>query len=128
MKATKITYWTATAIIALMMTFSAYAHFTQPMIKESFQHLGYPDYFRIELGMAKLIGAALLLIPVAARLKEWAYAGFTIVFVSAIISHISVGDPTEKTVMPALMLLILAVSYIAYHKLPAKKLATQPNS
>jgi len=63
MKKTKIIYWTSTAIIALFMCFSAFAHFANPAVKESFRHLGFPDYFRIELGTAKFIGVALLLIP-----------------------------------------------------------------
>jgi hypothetical protein len=33
-----------------------------------------------------------LLAPVPARLKEWAYAGFAINLVSALIAHLSVGD------------------------------------
>ena len=123
MKATKITYWVTSAVLALMMTFSAYAYFTQPTVKEGFHHLGFPDYFRIELGIAKLIGAALLLIPVAPRLKEWVYAGFTITFISAIISHIASNDPMQAKVMPGVMLAILAVSYITFHKINERKLA-----
>jgi hypothetical protein len=63
MKTLKITYWATTVIVALMMTYSAYAYLTQAALLQAFQHLGFPDYFRIELAVAKLIGAALLLIP-----------------------------------------------------------------
>ncbi len=46
-----------------------------------------PDYFRIELSWAKFAGLAALLVPmVPARLKEWAYAGFAIKLVSALIA------------------------------------------
>ena len=51
-----------------------------------------PAYFRIELSLAKLMGMDLLLAPVSARLKEWAYAGFAITLASALIAHLSVGD------------------------------------
>ena len=37
---------------------------------------GFTDYFRVELVWAKLLGAVLLLAPVPARLKEWAYGAF----------------------------------------------------
>jgi hypothetical protein len=74
MKAIKITYWISTALVALMMSFSAYAYVTNPTAKQGFQHLGYPDYFRIELAVAKLIGALVLLVPLNTRIKEWAYA------------------------------------------------------
>jgi uncharacterized membrane protein YphA (DoxX/SURF4 family) len=117
MKTTKIIYWIFTAIVALMMVFSAYAYLTQPKIAVGFQHLGYPAYFRVELAIAKLIGAALLLLPLGSRIKEWVYAGFTITFISAFIAHISSGDPAAKFAMPVIFLVILAVSYVAYHRL-----------
>ena len=43
---------------------------------EASTRLGFTDYFRVELAWAKLLGAVLLLAPVPARLKEWAYAAF----------------------------------------------------
>jgi hypothetical protein len=46
----------------------------------------------VELSWAKLLGVVLLLAPVPARLKEWAYAGFAITLGSALIAHLSVGD------------------------------------
>jgi len=45
---------------------------------EASTRLGFTDYFRVELAWAKLLGAVLLLAPVPARLKEWAYAAFAI--------------------------------------------------
>lgn len=36
------------------------------------------QFFRVELSWAKLLGVVLMLAPVPARLKEWAYAGFAI--------------------------------------------------
>ena len=62
---------------------------------EAFTHLGFPAYFRVELAWAKLLGVVLLLAPVPARLKEWAYAGFAINLVSALIAHLAVGDGPE---------------------------------
>ncbi|MDP1746601.1 MAG: DoxX family protein [Bacteroidota bacterium] len=117
MKKMKITYWTSTAIVALMMTFSAYSYFTNPIVKEGFQHLGFPDYFRVELAMAKLIGAVLLLIPIHQRIKEWTYAGFTIIFISAFIAHSASGDPTQNSIMPVVFLILLSMSYFTYHKM-----------
>jgi hypothetical protein len=122
MKTTKITYWAATAIVSLMMVFSAYSYLANPAIAQAFHRLGFPDYFRIELAIAKLIGAVLLLAPVSARIKEWVYAGFAITFISAFIAHVSSGDPVNYKVMPILFLAILVVSYVTYHKLPGKSL------
>lgn len=116
MKKIKITYWITTAIVALMMTYSAYAYLTQETVKQGFHHLGYPDYFREELAIGKLIGAILLLAPVVARLKEWVYAGFTITFISAFIAHTASADPIANRVMPVVILALLFVSYFFYHR------------
>jgi len=98
------------------MTFSAYSYLTKPEIAAGFHHLGYPDYFRVELAIAKLVGAILLLAPVPARLKEWTYSGFTIVFISAFIAHTASGDPLNYRIMPIITLGILMLSYVSYHR------------
>ena len=117
MKAIKITYWVTTVIIAVMMTYSAYAYLTQDAMLQAFHHLGYPDYFRVELAIGKLIGAVLLVLPITtARFKEWVYAGFTIVFISAFIAHTASGDPVSIRIMPVIFIALLAASYITYHK------------
>ena len=87
-----IGYWILTALFCLQMTFTAYAQLRLPQVAEAFTHLGFPGYFRVELSLAKLAGVALLLAPVPARVKEWAYAGFAIDIGSALIAHLSVGD------------------------------------
>ena len=122
MKAQKITYWISTSIFSAMMLFSAYAYFTSPDVKAGFEHLGFPSYFRVELGIAKFIGAILLLLPVVkGRLKEWVYAGFGITVISAFIAHLVAGDPVANWVSPLVMLVILTVSNIYYHRLQAGK-------
>ena len=86
-------FWISTVIFALQMGFTAYAQLKLPQVAETFTHLGFPCYFRVELSWAKFAGLAALLIPmVPARLKEWAYAGFAITLVSALIAHLAVGD------------------------------------
>jgi hypothetical protein len=116
MKTIKITYWVSTIIAALMMAYSAYAYLTEPQMKGAFAHLGYPDYFRIELAIAKLIGVALLLLPVPAILKEWSYAGFIIIFISAFIAHSASGDPLPNRIAPLIFMGLLLVSYFTFHK------------
>lgn len=90
-----IAYWFITGLFCLQMTFTAYAQLQLPQVAEAFTRLGFPGYFRVELSLAKFLGVALLLAPVPARLKEWAYAGFAINLASALIAHISVGDGPE---------------------------------
>ena len=117
MKKNKIIYWTSTSIISAMMLFSAFGYFTNEDMKNGFIHLGFPSYFRIELGIAKIIGALALLIPmIPLKLKEYAYAGFYLVFISAIIAHLASGDAVSVVITPIVMLGILSVSYMYYKK------------
>ena len=90
----KLLFWIPTALVSIMMLFSAFAYFTNPEIKSGFAAMGLSsDAFRIELAIAKIIGAVMLLLPGLPRLvKEWAYAGFSITFISAFIMHLSIGD------------------------------------
>ena len=90
-----IGFWIVTALFCLQCSFTACAQLCLPQVAEAFTHLGFPAYFRVELAWAKLLGVVLLLAPVPARLKEWAYAGFAINLASAIIAHLAVGDGPE---------------------------------
>ena len=88
-------FFIVTALFCLQMGFTAYAELRLPQVADAFTHLGFPAYFRVELSWAKLLGVVLMLAPVPARLKEWAYAGFAINHASALIAHLSVGDGPE---------------------------------
>src|ERR1700755_458345 len=92
-KGTAILYWMVTGVFCLQMAFTAYAQLRLPQVAEAFAHLGFPAYFRVELSWAKFAGLAVLLLPMAsARIKEWAYAGFAITLISALIAHLAMGD------------------------------------
>lgn len=117
MKALKLTYLITTGLISLMMVLSFFNYFFNPALVEAYKHAGFPDWFRVELGIAKLLGALALAIPIVpVRVKEWAYAGFFINFFSAILAHAQIGDPIYTQVFPFVVLLILVVSYISFHK------------
>ena len=122
MKVSKITYWATTGIISFMMLYSAYAYFGNPQIKDAFVHLGFPDWFRQELGIAKLLGAIALIVPmIPARIKEWAYFGFFVNFFSAFLAHFVSGDPVNNQVTPLVLLAILIVSYITFHQVKSQR-------
>lgn len=85
---------------------------------EGVRHLGYPDYFRVMLTVFKVIGALALILPlVKGRYKEWAYAGFGIVFISACVSNWATDGFGAGAIMALCFLGILALSYRNYHKL-----------
>src|SRR3979411_1460622 len=74
------------------------------------------NWFRVELTVAKILGALALLIPtIPNRIKEFAYCGFAITLISAIIAHSSSGDGIAP-LHPLVFLGVLIVSYWYYHK------------
>lgn len=125
MKTQKIIYWVTTILFAVFMLMQSYTYLTSDMMKGAFTHIGMPDYLRVELAIAKLIGALVLIVPaLKGRIKEWAYAGFTIVLVSGFIAHFSTGDPASIWIMPLAPLVLLIVSYVFYHKINKANIST----
>ena len=118
-RARTIAYWIVTALFCLQMGFTAFAQLRLPQVAEAFTHLGFPGYFRVELSWAKVIGVVLLLTPVPARLKEWAYAGFAITLVSALIAHFSVGDGPDAWGWAAGTSVLWALSYFFWRRVQA---------
>ncbi len=88
------------------------------MAKQGISHLGYPAYFGIMLTVFKVLGALAVIIPqVPRRIKEWAYAGFAIDFISAFVSNWAVDGISGLTFFPLVVFAILIVSYIYYYKI-----------
>jgi len=95
-----------------MMTFSAVIYLSgSPAAVEGFTHLGYPQHLRIILGIAKLGGAIVLIVPGVRLLKEWAYVGFTFAWIVASVAHYLSGDGI-RSVTPVVLLVFLIVSYL----------------
>lgn len=78
--------------------------------------LGYPIYFAKFLGVAKLLGVFAILTGISSTLKEWAYAGFTFDVCGAFASHVSVGDPAWKALIPLLFLVVQLASYALWRR------------
>jgi hypothetical protein len=112
-------FWTVTALLCLQMGFTAYAQLSLPQVAEAFTRLGFPDYFRVELAWAKLLGVVLLLSPVPARLKEWTYGGFAFTIGSALIAHFAVGDGPEAWGFAAGTGVLWVLSYVFWRRMEA---------
>ena len=120
MKSTKIIYWITTSIICLFASSAIFMN--SKMAIEGTTHLGIPRWLGLEVSIGQLIGLVLLIIPaVPARLKEWAYVGFGILYITAAIAHIAVGDPFSNTIMAIVFFGLLLVSYTSFHKIQAAK-------
>ncbi len=99
------------------MLYTASTYLLDATVKTSFEHLLLPDYFRLELAVAKILGALVLIVPaIPARVKEFAYDGFAIAFISAFIAHLAVGDHLTVLLKSVFMLALLVTSYVWYKK------------
>lgn len=115
-KTDKIVYWISTGLIALFELSGAF-FINSEMAKEGMRHLELPDWFRWELSIGHIIGGILLIIPVHKRIKEWVYVAFGIDFISAFIAYVSIDGLVANTLSPLIMLGLLIVSYVYYHKI-----------
>jgi putative oxidoreductase len=132
MKASKgsvAAFWIFTALFCLEMTFTAYYELASPGVGENFARLGFSNRaFHVELSVAKVLGVLALLVPmVPARVKDWAYAGFAINLVSALIAHLSMGDRPAALFPSATTSVLWALSYFFWHRLQATPALETPS-
>lgn len=121
MKTTKIIYWVTTSIICLFASTAVFMN--SEMAIEGTKHLGIPRWLGLEVSISQLIGLVLLIVPaVPARIKEWAYVGFGILYITAAIAHIAVGDPINNIIMAIVFFGLLLTSYTSLHKLQKAKI------
>jgi hypothetical protein len=120
MKTTKIIYWVTTSIICLFASSAIFMN--SEMAIEGTKHVGIPRWLGLEISIGQLIGLVLLIVPaVPARVKEWAYVGFGILYISAAVAHIAINDPLGNTIMAIVFFGLLLVSYSSFHKLQKAK-------
>lgn len=112
-----------TAAISFFMLFSAYYTGTH---KAEFSQLGFPNYFRIELTIAKIMGAIILLIPqTPARVKEWIYAAFGVCLLSAFLAKYNGGYPVVGLIEPLLTFTLMVFSIRYLDKLNKQPIKTK---
>jgi hypothetical protein len=126
MKKTNIFYWIFTGLFVAMMLGSAIPDvLSSPIaVKGMHEELGYPVYFIPFIGIAKVLGVLAILLPVSARLKEWAYAGLVFDLIGATFSIIAIGKPDWMFMI--IPLFLAAASYVLYHKKERLQKNNQP--
>jgi uncharacterized membrane protein YphA (DoxX/SURF4 family) len=120
-KRNKIIYWIATIWLALGMLSTGIVQLLK--VKEEvdmMKHLSYPPYFLTLLGIWKILGVIIVLIPKFPLLKEWAYAGFFFTMSGAVFSHLAVGDGIKEFLGPILLLILTTISW--YFRPPERKI------
>jgi hypothetical protein len=118
MKKYKIIFWIATGFIFIFEGIIPALTFNSDIAREGIAHLGYPVYFGPMIVGFRILGVFALVIPkIPSRIKEWAYAGFTIEFISASISHNVVDGFGFLTILPLIILGVLVISYLSNYKI-----------
>ena len=127
-RAVALAFWIFTGLFCLEMLFTAYYELlVLPQAAQAFARLGFPAAaFRIELSWAKVVGVLALLAPIRparinSRVKEWAYAGFAINLVSAIIAHLSIHDRPAALAPSTITSVLWAFSYYFWRRLEATR-------
>jgi hypothetical protein len=112
MSARTASYWTTTALIAFAFLTGGMAYLSRAdFAVGGMAELGYPAYFVTILGAWKLLGGLAILAPRLPRVKEWAYAGIAFDLTGAAFSHLAVGHPAVKVIVPLVLLGIAAASW-----------------
>lgn len=124
-KRDKIIYWVATAWLSLGLMSTAIIQVFSIKTEgaggvQNVDHLGYPHYILLLLGLWKILAVIALLSPKRPLLKEWAYAGIFFTATGALYSHLMVGDAFGLMAPALLYLVLIAVSW--YFRPAEKKL------
>ena len=115
-KTNNIIFWVTTSMIVIFEGIIPVLTFQTELAKEGIRHLGYPDYFGVMIVGFRIVGVIALIFPqIPARIKEWAYAGFAIEFLSAAISYIATDGINFNLFIPLIVLAVLLISYFSYH-------------
>lgn len=116
-KTNNIIFWVTTSLIVIFEGIVPALTFRTELAKEGIRHLGYPDYFGVMIVVFRICGVIALIFPqIPARIKEWAYAGFIIEFLSASVSTMVVDGLTFNVIVPLIVMAVLLLSYFSFHK------------
>jgi len=104
-------YWFSTVAISCFLLISAYTYFFNDNTIQGLKELGFPDFFRIQLGVLKIFAAIILLTPQFPLFaKEWAYAGVGFFLITALVAHIAHRDSILISLLLIFLFLILILS------------------
>jgi uncharacterized membrane protein YphA (DoxX/SURF4 family) len=107
-----VAYWVTTVAVAAELALGGVWDLLRTdYVRDVVEHLGYPTYLLTIMGVWKLPGAIVLLVPRFGRLREWVYAGAVINYTSAAASHLLVGDSPAVIIAPLALLGLTIASW-----------------
>ena len=121
----KITYRIGIILLSIWFGASGFMEITKnPLVWDHTILMGYPPYFITTLGIAKIAGVVVLLIPNKLNwLKEWVFAAFFFDVIFAFISGYSLDGITD-IVKPGVAFILILITYIMFRKInPVLKLS-----
>ena len=96
-----------------MLSASAASYLLHPPTIIGIRQLGFPDFFRIQLAVLKIIAVPVLLISAfPIPIKEWAYAGVALYLITAMVAHSAHKDPLILNLLNVVFFILLIVSYM----------------
>ncbi|MGY3792517.1 DoxX family protein [uncultured Aquimarina sp.] len=114
----KLIYWISTSLIALFLLWSSYSYMFSKATIDGVRDLGFPDFFRIQLAILKILAIVILIIPqVPLPIKEWGYAGIGLFFITAIVAHIAHKDSIFISLINIVFIGLLILSHMYLHKI-----------
>ena len=98
----------AAALLGCLFVLSGAMKFVIPDAAEQFARYGYPDWFRVLIGVVEVGGGLLLLVP---RTTFYAAAALAVIMVGAVFTHLRHGEVPQAAVPFVLLLLLVLVGY-----------------
>jgi len=104
-------YWFYTGLLAGYLLLSTWSYVFSAAAIEGLRDLGFPDFFRWQLAILKVLAAGVLLLPgLPLARKEWAYAGVAFFIITAIVAHAAHRDGWIMTLINLLLLALVFLS------------------
>lgn len=118
LKNAKRIYWTGAVLTSLWFGASGFFELTKnPVVWDITLKLGYPAYFIYVLGVAKLSGIIVLLVPnKLLRLKEWVFAGVFFDIIFAFSSKLTIVGPAG-TIDAIIAFIMVTVTYLMFRSI-----------
>lgn len=105
-------YLTSTVLFTAFMLMNAGMYlFNTAFVSAAFLTIGYPTYLIYPMAAAKLLGLYPIWSNKYPRLKEWAYAGYTYIFILGALGHFMAGDGQFGGALVALAILLVSYKF-----------------